>query len=106
LNKGLVRDEVNAVLIEVDGVKDGKEVKHTMYHTTVLADSIELSPLSSVVGYCTAQCGVTVALMLLRGRIARKGVMTPDRLESPEKILATYVAETAMRIDEKIERKW
>ncbi len=35
-----------------------------------------------------------------------KGVMTPDRLESPEKILTTYVAETAMRIDEKIERKW
>lgn len=54
-DNGIVRDEVNAVLIEVYGKKDGKDIKHTMYNTTMLADSIKLSPLSSVVGYGTTQ---------------------------------------------------
>jgi len=44
--------EVN---IEKLGNEYGKKIKHTMFNTTVLSEAIKLSPLSSVVGFCTAQ---------------------------------------------------
>jgi saccharopine dehydrogenase-like NADP-dependent oxidoreductase len=86
-------------------VKDDRPVTHTLYNTTVMAEAVKLSPFSSVVGYCTAQCGVTVALMVLRGEITLKGVMTPDRLTPPEKILQRPASD-ALRIEEKIERRF
>lgn len=103
VDKGLVTQEVNSVSIEVTGEKNKKKIKHTMFNTTVLAEAIKRSPLTSVVGFCTAQCGVTVALMVLRDEIRQKGVITPDQLESPAQILKK-MDPNAFRLQEKIER--
>jgi saccharopine dehydrogenase-like NADP-dependent oxidoreductase len=105
VNNGIVTQEVNTVSIEVTGMKDDKRIRHTMYNTTVLDEAIQRSPLTSVVGFCTAQCGVTVALMGLRGEITQKGVITPDQLAAPEKILGRLDPD-AFRIEEKIERRF
>jgi saccharopine dehydrogenase-like NADP-dependent oxidoreductase len=105
VDSGIIRNEVNTVSTEVTGIKNGKKIKHTMFNTTVLSETIKQSPLSSVVGFCTAQCGVTVALMVLRNKISQKGVITPDQLESPEDMLKTMDPK-AFRIEEKIEHQF
>jgi saccharopine dehydrogenase-like NADP-dependent oxidoreductase len=74
-----------------------------MCYTTLFSDSKKLTPLSSVVSYATAQPGVIIGLMILRGEIDRKGFMTPDQLAQPEIFLKRLGADVNL-ITEKIER--
>jgi len=104
-DKGIIKDDYNTTCVEVTGQKNGKKIKYTMCYTTIFSDSRKLAPLSSVVSYATAQPGVIVALMILRGEINRKGFMTPDQLEQPEVILKKLGAEINL-VTEKIEREF
>jgi len=103
-DKGIIKNDYNTTCVEVTGQKNGKKIKHTMCYTTIFSNSRKLAPLSSVVSYATAQPGVIVALMILRGEINRKGFMTPDQLEQPEVFLKKLRSEVNL-ITEKIERE-
>jgi saccharopine dehydrogenase-like NADP-dependent oxidoreductase len=102
-DKGIIKDDYNTTCVEVTGQKDGKKIKHTMCYTTLFSDSKKLAPFSSVVSYATAQPGVIIGLMILRGEITRKGFITPDQIEHPEVILKRLGADVN-RITEKVER--
>ncbi|MBW1887037.1 MAG: saccharopine dehydrogenase NADP-binding domain-containing protein [Deltaproteobacteria bacterium] len=102
-DKGIIKDDYNTTCVEVTGRKNGKKIKHTMCYTTLFSDSKKLTPLSSVVSYATAQPGVIIGLMILRGEIDRKGFMTPDQLAQPEIFLKRLGADVNL-ITEKIER--
>lgn len=104
IGPGYTNIAVHYIINQMD-TAERVRIKYTMYNTTVLSEAIKRSPLSSVVGFCTAQCGVTVALMVLRNKISQKGVITPDQLESPEDILKTMDPK-AFRIEEKIEHQF
>jgi saccharopine dehydrogenase-like NADP-dependent oxidoreductase len=102
-DKVIIKDDYNTTCVEVTGQKNGKKIKHTMCYTTLFSDSKKLTPSSSVVSYATAQPGVIIGLMILRGEIDRKGFMTPDQLKQPEVFLERLGADVNL-ITEKIER--
>jgi hypothetical protein len=102
-DKGIIKDDYNTTCVEVTGRKNGKKIKHTMCYTTLFSDSKKLTPFSSVVSYATAQPGVIIGLMILRGEINKKGFMTPDQFEQPEVFLKRLGADVNL-ITEKLER--
>jgi saccharopine dehydrogenase-like NADP-dependent oxidoreductase len=100
-DKGIVTDEVTALLIEVTGQRKGKKVVHSLILLPFLRDVQQTVPWSNTVGFGTALSAEIVGLMILRGEIKQKGVLVPDLLENPKEII-NMMEEKGAKVIEKI----
>jgi saccharopine dehydrogenase-like NADP-dependent oxidoreductase len=102
-NKGTVKDGNLCVLVEVTGRRNGREVRHTIYVLIGLDEARKRLPWTNHTAYVTALSGVIAAMMIYRGEINQKGVMTADMIDKPETFLKEY-QRGGVRIVEKVER--
>jgi saccharopine dehydrogenase-like NADP-dependent oxidoreductase len=102
-DKGIVKDGRAILSIEVTGLKDGRQVRHTVYGISTLSESIKRVPWVSHVAYITALTGVIASLMLGRGEIKKRGVGCAWLFEQPEAFLKKMM-EAGIQMLEKIER--
>jgi saccharopine dehydrogenase (NAD+, L-lysine-forming) len=102
-DKGIVKDGCICVSVEVDGLKDGNQVRHTIYGISTLSEAVKHVPWANHTSYITAISGVIVSLMLGRGEIKKKGVGCAWLLEQP-KALLNKIRDGGIQILEKIER--
>lgn len=101
-DKGIVKDGCICVSVEVNGLKDGKQVRHTMYAISTLSETVKHVPWANHTSYLTAISGAIASLMLGRGEIERKGVGCAWLIEEPEAFLKK-IGKGGIQILEKIE---
>jgi len=101
-DKGVVTDQVGALLIEVTGQRKGKTVVHSVIGMPYLKDVQQAVPWSNTVGYMTALSAEIVGLMIVRGEIEQKGVLVPDLLDKPKELM-NKMEEKGIKVVEKIE---
>ena len=102
-DKGIIKDACCCCSAEVTGEKDGKSVRHTMYAVVTLNEARKRVPFCNQVGYFVALTGTMAAMMIYRGEIEQKGVLTGDMLEQPYEFLKNLEPK-GIQLTEKIER--
>ena len=88
--KGLIKDAYSTMIIEVEGKKGKRKVKQTFQVTLSLSQALSLMPWSNEVSYVTGTPAAVMALMLGRGQVKLKGVITTELLD-PEPVIRGVV---------------
>jgi len=105
IDEGLELEE-GAMLVRVDGIKDGEKVRIDTYvNTPGLIDSFARARISHE-AYFTGQCGWLFTKMLIKGEVSQKGVFPPEALEADAR--AYFLKEAAaldITVDQYIERR-
>ncbi len=98
--------EEGAMLVRIDGQKDGERVRVDSYvNTPGLLDSFARAGISHE-SYFTGQCAWLFTKMLVHGEISQKGVFPPEALEADSR--AYFLREAAklgITVDQSIERR-
>lgn len=82
LREGAIRDEASTVTVEVVGERDGKRTRHLSYLTAELAEARARLPWSSPAVLSTiGALPVELVLALGRGRLTRRGVLSPTQID-------------------------
>ena len=104
IEEGVLIDQRRYEVVEVRGEKGGKEVKHTMWFYMTLKKAHERIPGATATSYLTNVSAFVATLMLGRGEIETRGVITGERL-SPEEVrkFLTEIAKRGVPIHERIE---
>ncbi len=105
IEEGVLIDQRRYGVVDVRGEKDGKEVRHLLWFYMTLRKAHERVPGATAISYLTCTSALTAVLMLGRGEIETKGVITGEGL-SPEEVVK-YLSEVARRgipIHERVER--
>ena len=105
IEEGILIDQRRYGVVDVRGEKDGKEVRHMLWFYMTLRKAHERVPGATAISYLTCTSALTAVLMLGRGEIETKGVITGEGL-SPEEVVK-YLSEVARRdipIYERVER--
>ena len=86
-DKGIVKDGVLAGSIEVTGIKDGRQVRHTVTGIVTLKEAQKRVSWSSPMSYIVGLSAALAVLRLGRGQIKRKGVGCAWWIDKPEEFL-------------------
>lgn len=101
-DKGIVRDEVIAVAVEVTGLKNGKQARQTITGMVTLEEAQKHVPWTNALSYFTSMNGSAVALMVARGQLRKPGVGSMWYIDEPGRYLEE-VKRRGVRIVEKLE---
>ena len=104
LESGLLTKGADASSVDIIGIKDGQKAHHILYYVSSLQEAVKHIPWVGNSAYgTTGGMPIVTALMLLRGEISKRGVITPAQLENPKKIFRR-LEERGHYLCEKIER--
>jgi saccharopine dehydrogenase (NAD+, L-lysine-forming) len=105
IDSGLEQEE-GAMLIRVDGTRDGEKVRVDSYvNTPGLIESFEKARISHE-AYFTGQCGWLFTKMLIKGEVTQKGVFPPEVLAAePRAYFLKEAAKLDITVDQYIERR-
>jgi saccharopine dehydrogenase-like NADP-dependent oxidoreductase len=87
LENGLLLKGADASSVDVTGTKDGQNAHHVLYYVSSLHEAVKHIPWVGNSAYGTSGgMPIITALMLLRGEITKRGVLTPAQLDNPKAI--------------------
>ena len=102
IETGIITDAHSGCLVEVEGMKDGERVRHTLYTHMGLHEARKMLPIADNLSYLVGTPPAVAAIMLGKGEIGVKGVIPPETLD-PEPFIER-LAEKGITLYEKIEK--
>jgi saccharopine dehydrogenase-like NADP-dependent oxidoreductase len=105
MEDGTIMNDESIIVADVRGEMGSKEVRHVLWCHVTFREANKRIPGATSISYLTATPPAIAAVMLGKGEIKTKGMITPEMLAKEE--IATFMAEMAKRdiiVHERMER--